>query len=255
MYKMKASISFENRKFLVTGASSGLGRTVSIDLAQKGATLVITGRSEEELKKTISLMDGVKHTFYPCKLDEEHDLTVFFNRIVSDGVKLSGIVHCAGLIPLTPVNTLKRDKIVQCMGINFYALIELIRCFSKSKFHTDKASIVEISSISSLYPGKCQTIYAASKAAANAAVQAMAIELAPKGIRVNSVLPGIIDTPATHLAIRSLGEEIHDKTLSNQLHGLIPMGEISDVVTFLLSDLSSAITGRTIFADGGYIDF
>ena len=141
------------------------------------------------------------------------------------------------------------------MSINFYALIELVRCFSKSKYHSGKSSFVEISSISSIYPGKCQTLYAASKAAANASIQALALELVKKNIRINSVLPGIIDTPATHKAIQFIGKETHDRTLTNQLHGLIKMEEISDIVTFLLSDLSSTITGRTIYADGGYLDF
>ena len=114
---------------------------------------------------------------------------------------------------------------------------------------------MEVSSICSQYPGKCQTLYAASKAAANAAVQSLAMELYDKGIRINSVLPGTINTPGIKEVTGRIGQEAFDALLRPQIHGLIEMHEISSIIAFLLSGLSTAITGRTVYADGGYIRF
>lgn len=252
---MDKSNELEGKKYLVTGASSGLGRDVATKLSNCGATVVITGRNENELKKTFTQMSGENHIVVPFNLADEDDFKYLFDEAIQDGVKLDGFVHCAGVIPLTPVATLKRDKINQCFSVNLYALIELVRIFTKSKYRNNSASVVEISSISSMYPGNCQTLYASSKAAANAAVQSLAIELFDKNIRINSLLPGIIDTPSTQEAIERIGKEIHDKTLETQLQGMIPMDRVTSAVIFLLSEKSAAITGRTIYCDGGYINF
>ena len=247
---------FSGKKILVTGASSGLGREIAKTLSNNGAQVVLTGRSAEELNHSLLSMSGNHHIILPYDLSLKDDYKDLFEKAVSDGIKLDGLVHCAGMVPLIPVNALKRDKIEQCFIINFYAFIELVRCFIKYRNrNSGETSIVEISSISSIYPGNCQTVYASSKAAANAAVQSLAIELASKQIRVNSVLPGIINTPATQEAILRIGKETHDKTLRNQLQGLIPMENVASVVLFLLSNGSSSITGRAIYCDGGYINF
>lgn len=246
--------NFSDKKVIVTGASSGLGRSIAINLAESGAIVILIGRNESELIKTKEMMQGKDHIIIPADLAAEGDYSSIFDKMIQDGKKIDGLVHCAGIIPLTPLNTLKKDKIEQCMAINFYALIELTRCAVKKKYRGKNLSIVEISSISSQYPGKCQTLYASSKAAANIAVKSLAFELAKSGARINSLLPGIINTPATQEAINRIGKEIHDQTLNKQIHGLIEMEEIANVVKFLLSDYSSAITGRTIYADGGYIN-
>lgn len=249
------TFDFSGKKYLVTGASSGLGRDIAIFLSESGAEVVAVGRRKSELESTIESMKDGNHRLVVCDMALENDLSGIFELATGDGKKLDGMVHCAGIIPLIPVNALKRKTIEECMSINFYALLELMRCFSKKKYRENNTSIVEISSIASQYPGKCQTVYAASKAAANAAVQSLALELYPKGIRINSILPGTIDTLGLQTVIKKNGEDMLQRIVEPQIHGLIKMREVSNIVGFMLSDMSSAVTGRIVYADGGYINY
>lgn len=254
MSQMRA-IDLSNRKYLVTGASSGLGRDIAVFLSECGAQLVITGRNEKKLDETFKEMGSDGHLQIICDIAREEDLSGVFSEAVKDGKRLDGLVHCAGVIPLSPLNTISRKSIDDCMAINFYSLLELVRCFAKKKYREEKTSIVEISSVCSQYPGKCQTLYAASKAAANAAVQALALEVNKMGIRINSVLPGTINTPGIPGVIEKIGGESFSNIMRPQIHGLVEMREVSNIVGFMLSDLSSAVTGRIVYADGGYINY
>lgn len=249
------TFDFSGKKYLVTGASSGQGRDIAVFLSESGAKVVAVGRRKPELERTLELMGDGGHQLAVCDMALEEDLSDLFALATGDGKKLDGMVHCAGIIPLVPVNALKRKSIEECLSINFYALLELTRCFSKKKYREDATSIVEISSIASQYPGKCQTIYAASKAAANAAVQALALELYQKGIRINAILPGTIDTPGLEKVIEKNGADKFQRMMEPQIHGLVTMREVSNIAGFMLSELSSAVTGRIVYADGGYINY
>ena len=251
---MKTAFDFSGKKYLVTGASSGLGRDISVLLSKSGAQLVVTGRNAKELDATLEMMSAFGHIGIAYDFSTEEDFTELFERAVADGHKLDGFVHSAGLMPLTPVNTLKKKTINDCLSVNLVSFLELMRCFSKKKYRTEKTSVVGISSICSLYPGKCQTVYAASKAAMNTAVQALALELYSKCIRVNSVLPGTIRTKGYEDNAILVGKDTQAENIKKQIHGLISTEEVFNVVAFLLSDASSAITGRALFADGGYIN-
>lgn len=242
-------------RFLVTGASSGIGAAVAVRLSQHGASLVLTGRDEQRLDATLRQLTGGSHTAVTADLAVQRDLTSLMDAAVADGVKLSGFVHCAGIAPMIPAGSLTAAAAEKCMNVNFFALTELVRLISKKKYRAQSGSIVEISSVNSLFPDKCQTIYAASKAAANAAVKAYALELADKGFRINAVLPGAVDTPMTRDAFAIMGSENTDRKLRRQILGLTPPEQIADIVLFLLSPASSAITGQLIRADGGYINF
>lgn len=248
-------IDLSKKKILVTGASSGLGSDIAIYLSECGAQVVLVGRNQERLERTKEKMKQGDHILITCDLGKQEELSCIFIDAVKDGKKIDGLVHCAGIIPLTPLQTITRQSIDDCMSVNFYAFLELVRCFSKKKFRESKASIIEISSICSQYPGKCQTVYAASKAAANAAVQSLALELYKNGIRINAVLPGTLNTTGAANVTEKIGQEAIDRMLRPQIHGFVEPREVSTIVAFMLSELSSAITGRIIYADGGYINF
>lgn len=250
---MKDFFDFSGRRYLVTGASSGLGRTVSEKLADCGANLLITGRSLERLIETKDILTGTGHAVYVKDLMDE-DYTDLFDFAEDRIGKLDGIIHCAGIASVLPISTLTRKRTEECMTSNLFSLIELVRLFSKKKFRPSKGSVVAVSSVSALYPDKCQTIYAASKAAIITAVQGMALELVKSGIRINSVIPGSMDTAMAEEALGKMGQENVKKKLSKQILGITSPGDVANVILFLLSDMSAAITGRAIFTDGGYIN-
>ena len=141
------------------------------------------------------------------------------------------------------------------METNLYSFFELIRCITKKKYRAEKMSIVELSSLSALYPDKCQTLYAASKAAANIATQSLAIELYNKNIRVNALLLGNVKTPMLQKAFEEMGVDNATVKSKRQVLGITEPKEVVNVIQFLLSDSSLAITGRTMYADGGFINF
>ena len=244
---------FTGRKILVTGASSGIGRGTAIYLSELGATLVIHGRNEQRLKETYEALLGNGHIMIPQDLTLLDDFEGIIKEAVSDGKKLSGLVYCAGIAPVTPLKILTKKKMEMCMDINFYSFVEMVRQYAKKR-HNDGGSIVGISSIFAEHPAKCQIEYSASKAAMNAAITSMAMELAKKDIRINGIMPGSVDTAMASAAVEGLGNYEHAKDVVNrQLLGVAQPVDIAKVCAFLLSEASQIITGRTMYADGGLL--
>lgn len=243
-----------NKKIIVTGASSGIGREVAVRLSKLGSQVILIGRNEERLKETLDMMSGSGHKVYAIDLTEQEDMQELFADIVSDGGKLDGLVHSAGVGPIVPIKLLKRKTLEDVMSVNVYSFIELVRQFSNKKFHNENSSIVAISSIAAVKAEKCQTIYSMSKAALNMAVEGLAWELAPKKIRINSIMPGVTNTPMAASASQYVsGNDFITSIAEQQLLGVIQPEQLADVCAFLLSDLSSCITGRAMYTDGGRI--
>lgn len=177
-----------------------------------------------------------------------------FDDIISDGHKIDGLVYCAGIAKILPITLLNKANMDESMTVNLYSFAEMADILSKKKYH-DKASIVGISSISVRYPQKCQGAYAATKAAMNAMVTSMAIELADKNIRINTVMPGNVNTPMLNRSFENKTDNEIKEALSKSVFGMEEPEDIADIILFLLSDASRMITGREIYADGGYINF
>jgi len=241
-------LDLSNKKILVTGSSSGIGRAASIYLSKLGAKLVLVARNEERLKDTLSKLSGQGHLYIVADLEELEDMSVIFDEAIKDGEKLSGLVHSAGFSQVLPINMLTREKMYKEMNINYFCFIELVRQFSKKKYNNG-GSIVGISSIASDRAEQCQTNYAASKAAMDIAAQALSIELTKKNIRINTILPGAI---LTNMAkqVEENGVDL-EQIKKLQLLGMGQPDDIASAIAFLISDMSKFITGRKLFVDGG----
>jgi len=185
--------SLEGKKILVTGAASGIGKAIAIECSKSGASLLITDRNEEKLKETISLMDNsFLHSFFLADLLSETDIEALVMFVHE---KLDGIIHCAGIIIPKPFQFLSKENIHDVMNVNFNAPVLITQMLLKKKKFANPSSIVFISSISGvLCSSPTGSIYSASKGAINGIVKNLAIELAVKGIRVNSVNPGMVNT-------------------------------------------------------------
>lgn len=245
-------MDFSGKKILITGASSGIGKEIAFQLGKLGCKLILVGRNEEKLQEVTKQIGTEDIQVIVADLAVETDLGNVFKEAVADGAKLDGLVYSAGVGPIFPVKLLKRENIEKVMTVNLYAFIEMVRQFSNNKFHNENSSIVAISSIAAVQPEKCQTVYAMSKAALNTAVEALAIELAAKKIRINSIMPGVVNTPMAMEAGRLVaGDDFIQAVSERQLLGVIEPVQIANICNFLLSDNAAVITGRAIHADGG----
>ncbi len=242
------------RSFLVTGASSGLGRQVCITLSKLGAKVILLARNEKRLKETRDLMEGENHSIYPFDLNDIEHIGMLIKRIVAENGRLDGLVHCAGIGTMKPLASTTYDFMQDVMRINVLAFIELVRIASKKTNCNNGGSIVAVSSISSVRGEKAKTAYGASKGALDSAIQSLAIELGTqKKIRVNTVNPGWIKTDMYYEYRELVGEDQIKKIEETQYLGIAEPEEIALVIAFLLSPAASMITGQSIVIDGGKI--
>lgn len=245
---------FSGKKILLTGATSGIGESTAVKLSRQGATLFLIGRTESKLNDTMGKLDGGGHRGFVKELAEDGGYKEILDDIVSDGKKIDGFVHSAGVAKVLPVSMLKKKTMDESMTINYYSFAEISGILSKKKYH-DTTSIVGVSSIAVDYPNKCLGAYAATKAAMNALTKALAIEMAEKNIRINTVMPSSTNTRMLKESFE--GEQMGSLSsiLEKQVLGLAEPEDVADVIMFLLSDASRMITGRSVCVDGGFLNF
>ena len=246
---------FTGRKYIITGGTSGIGRSTAELLSKQGAKIHLVGRSEDKMHDVLNILPGGGHRCSVADLGTETDYIRVLEEAISDGVKANGIVYSAAIADVEPLRSITEERLNNSMKLNFFSFVEMVKTFSKKKYHSEHSSIVGVSSTSAIYPDKGNSIYVATKAALNATVQSLARELCEKSIRINTVLPAFVDTRMLREAddeCRQMGlEVVHNR----QLLGVSKPEDIAQVIMFLLSDSSRVITGRAIFADGGDLNF
>lgn len=244
-------MEFLNRKILVTGAASGIGRATVYYLADRGASVVGLDLDEAKLDELAEYLCQKGYIFKGiAKNLLDDDLELAFKEAISDGKKLSGLVHCAGISSIVSLRTLSKERLNKVMDINFYSFVDLVRLFSKKKY-SEGGSIIGISSLAAQMPRAYELPYIVSKAAMNAAIPCMAIELASLGIRVNGIMPGVVNTGMISAQQTEEQKAFNMKMINMTLLGAAEPENISSVISFLLSDDSKMITGRLIPVDGG----
>ena len=239
----------DGKTILITGASSGIGKQTAIECSRLGAKVVITGRDETRLKQTLGELKPIEsgHQQIIADLLNEDDI----KRLVSQVGNIDGVVLCAGKGLTLPVQFCTREKFDDIFNINFFSPIEVLRLLYKKKQINKEGSVVIMASLggTQIYSGG-NSIYGASKAALNSMMRFCAKEFAPRKIRVNSICPGMVDTPLIHRGTVSDEQLEQDK----ERYPLKRYGKPEDIAyacVYLLSDASSWMTGQDIVLDGG----
>ena len=238
-------------KILLTGATSGIGFETLKQLVANRHTVYAIGRDFSKID--FFLQDHQSQVFcYNFDLSDVDSITELFSQFDLGDEKFDGLVHCAGIEETLPLSLYSPSKIKNIFDINVFSGIELIRHFTKKKFSNDGASVVYLSSVMGNLgqPGKVG--YCATKAAVLGIVRASALEFAKRKIRINSVLPGIVNTSMTQKLFSQINQSQVDEI--KNMHPL-GFGEVQDIVPtimFLISTESRWITGQSITVDGGY---
>lgn len=239
--------TLKGKTILVTGASSGIGQATAVECAQMGAEVVITGRDTERLQATADLMGNLKAQI-AADLTNQEDV----ERLVAALPLLDGAVLCAGNSTTLPLQFGSREKFDEMFNVNFFAPVELLRLMYKKKVLQKGASVVLIASIGgthSFMPGN--GVYGASKAALNSLMKYAAREYASRKIRVNSICPGMVDTPLIHRGTIT-EEQLAEDAKRYPLGRYGKPDDIANGAVYLLSDASSWLTGHDLVIDGGF---
>lgn len=238
--------SLNGKQILVTGASSGIGKSIAIACAMMGASVIINGRNEIKLLTTLSEMPGEGHSVAKGDLTDKSCI----DSIVGNLPKLDGVVHCAGIGHRKLTKMVDESDIEKVMGINYKAPVMLQTSLMSMKKLNKGASIVFIASIAYDTPYTGNAIYSSSKGAIVSYAICLSHELANRLIRVNCISPAMVWTNL----IMNEGDTVESLQEDEKTYPLKRYGQPEDIANlaiYLLSDASSWMTGNNIRITGG----
>jgi len=245
--------SFLDRKVLVTGASRGIGRAVAAAFAQAGAHVAITGRKPDTLIATAAeISDGGRAVVaMPCHQGHADEISKLFNQIDLAWGRIDVAVINAATNPvLAPLLQTERSAWDKVIEVNLTGAFLTAQAAARRMVEQRSGAIVFISSIAAFDPVPGLGAYSVTKAGIVALSKVLAKELAPRGVRVNTVAPGLIETQLS----RAL---IDNKAIHAQLVAAIPLGrhgqpeDVVGAILFLASDAAAYVTGQVLVVDGG----
>jgi NAD(P)-dependent dehydrogenase (short-subunit alcohol dehydrogenase family) len=240
--------SLQGKTILVTGGAGGIGSEVGRVCSKLGARIVLTDIREDALQSALSSlvkMDSGEHLAIKADLTNADEL----NALVDQILEIDGFVCNAGVMKLVLTQFITEEELTRIQSINLNAPILLTKALLKKKKIKKGGSIVFTASAAGVYRVSMgNAIYATTKCGIDAFMRTVALEYGPKGIRCNSVNPGMVETAL----IGSFTEEQKEKEMQNYpLRRFAKPEDIAQGIAFLLSDASSFVTGTALKIDGG----
>ena len=241
---------FKDKTVLVTGSTRGIGKAIAQAFAQEGATVFIVGRQEESVRETTDELtkSNQKAEGYPCDVTNLENVGEIINKILDKYKGIDILVNNAGITRDNLLLRMSEDDWTQVMDINLRGVFNVTKVVSKVMLKAKKGKIINISSVIGLMGNAGQANYATSKAGIIGFTKSIALEYASRGIYVNAVAPGYIETDMTAQMKDAAREDVIKDIPVKRL------GSVKDVAgacLFLASDEANYITGQTLVVDGG----
>jgi NAD(P)-dependent dehydrogenase (short-subunit alcohol dehydrogenase family) len=249
---MTLSPVLKDRVAIVTGASRGIGKAIALLFAREGATVVICGRKQETLDQVAAeAPDGSRVYPLACHVGRAEDIKRLLETANREFGKIDILVNNAATNiaqePVWQVDEAKFDKMVE---VNLKSAFRLIQAVAPGMCQRGWGSIVNIASIAGIRPQFHGMLYSMTKAALIMMTQSYALELGPRGVRVNAIAPGLIQTVLSEYYWKAPGSL--DKIIAEQpVKHLGQPEEVAELALLLASDRGSYITGQTMIVDGG----
>jgi 3-oxoacyl-[acyl-carrier protein] reductase len=239
----------KDKKIVVTGSSRGIGAGIAKYLADQGAQVCVTyARSKDKAEKVVAELKGSNHLILSLDTSDEDSITSFFKEVLETWGNIDGLVNNAGITRDQLLLRMKAADFDDVYSTNLKGTFLCTKAVTKPMMKAHKGSIVNITSVIGSIGNPGQSNYAASKAGTEAFSKSVAKEIGSRGIRVNCVAPGFIQTEMTEVL-----DDKQKSALTEQLP-LARLGTTEDIasaVAFLISDASSYVTGQTLHINGG----
>lgn len=246
--------SLEGKTIVISGAASGIARQCAISCSKMGARLILLDLNEEGLKETMTMVERPEEHYWAVVnlTDRERVKEVITEGVAKVG-KVNGLLNCAGISTTLPLNAVKEDTLDKFFKVNvytgYYLTQEICR---RTNLSEDGASVVFFSSVAGSYGEVGKSVYGMTKGALKAVAKSLAVELARKNVRVNSISPGVIVTPINQNLPHIANPEKRAALEAQHLLGLGKTTDIANACIYLLSDAARWVTGINLFVDGGF---